>query len=312
MSRPRSTSKSKPLFAAALILLAGRHGFASPCCGGSAAAPALISGDERAQLGLLLSRASVIGDAPAAGIPVFRSSSESEILQTLRIDSAFLLSDRWQAGAVASIGRREHSRGATSASAAGIGDLKVNLAFEALPEWTYSPWKPKGYVFAQLSLPTGRSVHESASAVDAFGAGTASVAAGALFIKRWRTIDAFVLSEVHQGIARSLASSDGTESEIVPGPGASLGWGAGWSSGPVRAGFRVQPAYSAPRRVISGGIESVSSRQLVWDTGLDLTYLGADSWSWSASYTDQTLFGPAVNATLSRIFALSLQRRWDR
>ncbi|MBU6376775.1 MAG: hypothetical protein KGQ59_12310, partial [Bdellovibrionales bacterium] len=47
---------------------------AAPCCGGTSASPAWISGDDRVQAGFSISRSTVIGDAPETGLPVFRSS----------------------------------------------------------------------------------------------------------------------------------------------------------------------------------------------------------------------------------------------
>src|SRR5688572_10532929 len=72
---------------------------AAPCCAGSSATPTLISGDDFAQLSLGASVGFTIGDETGEGIPVFRSSRESEITQIYRLEGAILLSDRWQAGA---------------------------------------------------------------------------------------------------------------------------------------------------------------------------------------------------------------------
>jgi hypothetical protein len=52
------------------------------------------------------------------------------------------------------------------------------------------------------------------------------------------------------------------------------------------------------------------------DTAIDANYLVAEeragTWTLFASYVDQTLLGPARNATLSRTVALGLQHRWNR
>jgi hypothetical protein len=64
--------------------------------------------------------------------------------------------------------------------------------------------------------------------------------------------------------------------------------------------------------VTSSTGETLQANQLAWDAGLEASYLVADDWSISASYTDQTLLGPAVNTALSRTFSLAIQHRWQR
>lgn len=320
------------MFSLFLILLgfvfSGGAAWAAPCCAGSSAAPAMISGDDRAQMSLFASRSTVIGDAPSAGIPVFRGASDSETTQTLRLDGAFLLSDRFQMGASVPLVVRGIDRPALATTlktdggvgATGLGDLRVNFSYEALPEWGYSVWKPKGYVFLQLTLPTGRSIYEATGPgeVDAIGRGFYTIGMGSLLVKRWSHWDAFAIPEVHYSLERTfldVGSSVGSDSmTVAPGWGTSLAFGVGYSpsSSPMRFGMSLQPIYSQPKRVIFSGGESLASYQLTWDASFDVTYLVSSEWSVNANYSDQTLLGPAINSTLSRTVALSLRRGWER
>ena len=128
--------------------------------------------------------------------------------------------------------------------------------------------------------------------------------------------DAYAMPEVHYSFARSFQEDAGGDTLTVsPGFGGSLELDLGFSiplGGNFRIGARLQPMLGASKRVSSNIGETVSSYQLSWDSVLEVSYLIATEWSATASYTDQTLMGPAVNSTLSRSFALALQHRWPR
>lgn len=322
MRKPRSRFAIKqgalPAALLAITLSAPRLAQGAACCAGSSAAPALISGDDWVQLSATVSRSQVIGDAPAQGLPVFRSQGNAEITQIYRLDGAWMFADRWQTGA--SIPLIHHSNERARASSTGLGDLRFNLGYEILPEWEYSTWKPKGILFLQATFPTGQSVYDtgSISATDAVGSGFYTFSLGSLWIKRWSSWDAFALPELHYGLPRTFQAADTERTRVSPGFGASLALGGGWSpgGGAFRLGLRIQPVFNQAKSIqISGdGADAATrtSRQLAWESGLDATYVWSDQLSLGASYVDQTLLGPAINSTLSRSFALSLQRRWPR
>lgn len=297
---------------AGLLLPAAGH--AAPCCAGGSALPALISGDQAAQFGASFAQSAVIGNAPAVGIPVFRASENVERTETLSLDAAALVSDRWQAGLSVPLVRRLIRTNSLHANATGFGDIRASLGYEAWPEYTYSEWKPRGFVFAQFILPTGGSLDTATlsgadGAVNARGQGVYSIALGTLLVKRWSSWDTFFAPEIHYNFPRSF------EDEKVAGrTGGSLSWGLGWSpsGGAIRIGLRIQPAYQQGKTTSQDGRIQTASYQLSWNTALDLTYLYGADWSFSASYNDQTLIGPAVNAPLNRGFSIALQRKWDR
>ena len=108
---------------------------------------------------------------PAGGIPVFRADGDTELTQTLRVEGAFLLGDRWQIGASVPYTRRSRNTPDLASASSGFGDLGPERgAYEILPEWTYSVWKPRGFVFVQGLIPTGGSIYESSfGATDPWG-----------------------------------------------------------------------------------------------------------------------------------------------
>lgn len=295
----------------------GQTARAAPCCSANAAAPALISGDDQAQVSLIGGNTSIIGDAPVEGTPIFRSSNNNETLQTVNLDGAILVGDRWQLGAGASLIRRSFSQPGFNNAATAFGDIRMDAAYEALPEWSFSTWIPKGYVFMQLIIPTGKSIYETVlpGGVDAVGRGFFTLAAGSLFLKRWSSLDAYVMPEMHYAFTRTFTDpTTGGPFTISPGLGASFALGLGYSpgGGNFRIGARVQPMWGDRKTVNTAQGERLTAYQLSWDAALELGYLIATDWSLTASYTDQTLLGPAVNSTLGRTFSVAVQHRWER
>ncbi|MBC7690625.1 MAG: hypothetical protein H7222_02560 [Methylotenera sp.] len=288
---------------------------AAACCAGSGAAPSVISGDDVAQVSVSAARGTVIGDAPAEGLPVFRNGATSEVTEIYLLSGAILVADRWQVGAGVPILRHEAAAKSTGSSS-GLGDIRLNGAYEFLPEWTYSAWKPRGFGFLQFTLPTGTSVYDtqSAGAVDALGKGFYSLGAGSLLVKRWSAWDTYAIPEVHFSFRRTFRNENAEQLQIGSGSGASVSWGVGMSPGEgnFRIGLRLQPLYESPKGVVSDGATSRSGHQLSWNTALEATYLVSTAWAINGMYVDQTLLGPAVNTTLSRTLALGLQRRWER
>lgn len=286
---------------------------ASPCCSAQSAVPSLISGDEQARLSAGISYARVIGDAPSEGIPVFRAHNDAEVTQVTQIEGTFLLADRWQFGGNVPFLYRDLDRPSMHKNDWGIGDVRLSLGYEVLPEWSYSVWKPKGYLFTQLTLPTGRSVHQvTPEQPVVFGKGYYSVNTGIFLVKRWNYWDAFFAPQVRYSFSRKFEEQN---VEIYPGFAGAAIVGGGVSPSFVpsfRLGAWIQSLYQQPQRSKSSVGESVSHSQLVWDVGVDTSYAFDDHWSLHLNYTDQTLLGPAINTTLSRTVAFSLQRNWLR
>jgi hypothetical protein len=306
------------LFATAVLLASDAR--AASCCGVASAAPTLITGDDLGQVSVSVAQSQIVGDAPATGLPVFRANGDDEQAQTLRIEGAFLVADRWQLGASIPVTRRSRETARMNSSASGIGDIGLSAAYEILPEWDYSPWKPRGFVFTQLTIPTGGSAYDASLTssqpwgMDARGRGFYSGGAGALFVKSWSSWDALLIAETHRSFTKTFTDPGTNEPlKLTPGWGGSLGLGAGYSPGrlPIRFGLLVSPAHEGGT-LAEGSIDSHSSSQLVWNTSLLAAWMPTRQSSVSAIYTDQTLVGPASNVALNRTFAVLLQKRWER
>ena len=289
---------------------------ASACCARSSAVPILIVGDDQSQINFGIAQGKVVAETTEEGVPIFGSPDESETNITYRADVATLLSDRFQVGVSVPVVQHMISFSNRSDSGVGLGDVRVSVGYEVIPVWDYSKWKPQGFIFSLVTLPSGRSVYESLSptASDVTGNGFYSVSVGSLFLKRWDAWDTFFISEIHYSLPRTFESNS-DPLFVKPGFGASAGLGVGFSpkEGPVRLGLRIQPRYDQPRQVPSMSLGLPQGRFLsVWDTGFDVSYMVSGSDTLMVSYTDQTLLGEAINSNLNRVFAINFQHRWAR
>ena len=300
-----------------LLLLSPAHLWASACCARTPAAPFLIVGDDKAQLSVGVGSSSLIAQAGADGALTYEPSESLNRIWNYRLDGAFLLSDRWQMGLSVPVVTHSIREPGIFGSTTGIGDGRLSIGYEILPSWSYSKWKPQGFVFSVISFPTGRSSFEASNPnnSDVTGNGFFAASLGTLLMKRWTIWDVFFLGEVHYSFPRTFSNAGGNY-QVFPGMGASGGIGIGYSpgGGRLRLGLRIQPRWDQLELIPSRNSGATGTRGQRWtnDTGLDVSYLVAATDTVMISYTDQTLIGPVASAPLNRMFALNFQHRWER
>jgi len=132
---------------------------------------------------------------------------------------------------------------------------------------------------------------------------------GAFFLQTSAQLDTSFLIEGSFPLPRTFASqsqSDLGDGPLSPGASFRAQIGAGWSFSrlPFRVGVRF-----APRLRLAGSRGILS--QLLWDSTLEAGGEIREGLAWQAAYIDQTLLGPAWNATLGRTLTLTLITRWE-
>lgn len=278
---------------------------ASACCGGAFSIPTLITGDDRAQttFGFSDSQLDTVVDSDG----VWSKVQARDHVRTLKLEGAFLIADRWQAGFSLPLEQREKN-GAMGGESSGLGDVVGLLGYEFLPEWDYSPWRPKGTGFLALTAPTGKSPYESEddAGLSARGRGFWTVGAGSVFTKVLRAWDVNGSFETHHSFERSKNSVTQT-----PGNGSIVGAGAGWNSQFLRVGGSLSWNREEGVRNQSVVVSESAAQQFATAT-LSLSYLFPDLWAGSLNYSDQTLFGQPMNTSLSKSISVLLQKRWNR
>lgn len=288
------------------LLLSAEAALGAACCGGGIAAPAMIAGDDRAQLTSSYSFTEVAVDSvDSRGI--WRKWEHHQRVETFRVEGAHLLSDRWQAGFSLPVIRRSR----LEQTYTGLGDVSATLAYEYLPDWDYHPIRPKGTGFLQLSFPTGKARAESdVGGLDSRGNGFLSVGLGTLLTKAMGPYDLFTLAEIHRSMPKDVANTS-VKGTLRPGYGGTLTLGAGYNFWAWRIGPSLSWTYEDPVE-LRGDVSSSGTLERYTTAALALSYLPSDAWAGTLTYSDQTLFGSPLNTSLGRSFALQVQRRWGR
>lgn len=296
------------------FLLFSRWSFSAPCCAGNAQFPTIIAGDDRTQITSTFTFAGVPAEATVGGDIKYRKADDLETSQILRLDFASLISDRFQLGLSFPWIRRHRERKAKEYSASGLGDLTGTLSYEVLPEWSYSFWKPRGFLFLTASAPTGGSIWDAQEMfkLDSRGKGFWRMGVGTLFLKTFGNWDFSFLFEGHQGFSRSLNNSVG-ELLLNPGWGLTSQLGLGYSptGGNLRLGTSLSRSFekgTATRGVFSGEGENLE----LWSPVLQLSYLVSEEMALNLSYSDETLISGSQNSALQRTFSFAFQKRWGR
>lgn len=282
--------------------------FAAACCGGGFATPALITGDDKAQLTTTYSNSRVDTDVYSSG--VWQKRSGDDISQTYKIEAARIYDDLFQFGFSLPVQTRTRS-GSLGGTSTGLGDVALQAGYEFLPDWDYNPWRPKGVGFLTLTLPTGKSVYESEDALglDSRGRGFWALGVGAAFVKTLRNWDINSTLEVHRSFEKMVHSSQ-LNGKVKPGAGGSFVIGSGYSIQDFRLGAALAWNYEDPIQVEGNADEGSAQRFAIGS--LLASYVYQNGWASTISYADQTLFGSPTNTSLSKTFSLSIQKRWAR
>lgn len=285
--------------------------FAASCCGGSLAAPALILGDEQRTFTATLAQREILEDVDTDGI--WRKNQNHENIQNLKLDFATLFSDRWQTGVSVPMIRKSKQYNSEENSKTGFGDVVLTLGYEALPEWEYSEWKPRGYLFTTLTVPTGKNLYETqGNTVDVRGRGFWALGFGAAFIKRWGLIDSVAQLEVHRSLPKTVNDPGGAGSlRLTPGFGSSWLIGSGYSVKEFRFGLELS-GRTEQATVVSGAQSSPGSTERDVTASAMIGYLFNDNLAGRLSFSDQRLFGTPLNTSLGQMISLSIQNRWAR
>lgn len=273
--------------------------------------PSLITGDDKATMTTSFSQGQVDTDVTADNIWIKRSDDKLTT-KTLKIDGAMIFNDRFQAGASIPFQMRSQSHVSDENQSSGLGDISGLVGYEYLPDWDYNPWRPKGVGFLTLTLPTGKSIQESEtiSGIDSRGRGLWAIGVGTTLTKSWTHIDANSTFEVHRAFNKDVHNSqmDGT---LKPGYGSSFGVGAGYNVKDFRVGTSLTWTYEDAINV-DGANSSTGSVERFATAALQTSYVFDQGWAGTVSYADQTLMGSPIRTTLSKVWSLSIQKRWAR
>lgn len=286
--------------------------FAASCCGGGASLPNLITGDYRAQFTINLSNSGVTHTTNDNGDFIRRDSSNLEVSETMTLMAAYQFSNLWQAGISIPVKKNTHSIADIEESSTGLGDIKGQIAYEFLPEYSYSKWKPRGFIFLQQTINDSKSTYDAKKnlSTDSFGSGGKYTSIGISFVKIISTMDFSFMSEFHHAPSEKIKKNN-KNFRFFPGEGHSylIGGGVSPKNGNLRIGGNILFSHTNSSW-IKGDINSTSSVKEYLEGGLNLSYKHAEQ-SYIMSYTDQSFFGHAKNVNVSKALSISLVQSLD-
>lgn len=305
----RSRKNYNSFFMSVFILFNSEIIFAASCCGGGFSAPALITGDPKSQFTTSFSQSRVDSDVSTSGIWQKRQTDDQS--QTLKLDGAFIISDRYQIGLSLPIQQRSVTSPEGGRSV-GFGDISILGGFEFLPDWDYSPWRPKGIVYTSILIPSGKSIYENdnLNGLKTTGRGFWALGLGTFLTKAFRKWDGFINLELHRSLEKDVSNSE-FRGKIMPGYGLSYSLGLGYNWGSFRLGHSIAWTQEDPINS-SGSLTTTAKEQRVATGSFSLRYLIQDYFSSSLTYSDQAWYGDPSNTTLNKMVLISFQKSWPR
>lgn len=290
-----------------LTTLCSAEAFCAACCGGGASLPNLITGDFKAQMTMSASNSAVTHSVDEGGHYKKRDKNSREVSESLTLMGAYQFDDLWQVGVSLPIKKNTYKTNNDTETSSGLGDLKLQLAYEFLPEYSYSRWKPRGFIFIQHTFNNAKSTHEVSKehGTDALGAGFHTSSLGFSLVKIKRNFDFSFMAEYHKGQKRSF-KSEGQKFDVDPGAGHSMLFGLGYSpqNGSLRYGMNIVQSIENKIKT-SGDVESKSAGKESTELGANLGYMVGDN-SLVLSYTDQSFFGMGKNISSTKVISLNI------
>jgi hypothetical protein len=259
--------------------------FGSSCCGSSVSMPALITTGEKWKFQTVFSQSERIFQISADSEAIKLSKRNQLDVFKSQIKTASLLKNDWQVFSQINYFDR------------GIGDLEFGFGRELLLSEEF-----KTFVWAQLILPTGKSIYKINNPNEApTGSGFWIPGIGASLTRTFGTWDASTSVYFGRGIAEKIKGI-----EIKPGLQSFAQIGLGKNYGNWRIGSSLEYQRENGKKIQSGA-NSVDS--FSWPVSLSLSYLNKGD-IWTASLSDETLLGPTQNTYLNRGVSVSFVRRF--
>jgi hypothetical protein len=284
--------------------------FGAACCAGSSSLPTLITGDYRYQFAFSFINSASTHYVNEEGFKEARDGSNQEIKETINLSGAVMLSPLLQIGASLPFKMNTHKNIYSEEKSSGVGDLHLTSAYEFYPEYSFSYFKPRAFVFLDQTIPLGRSSFESQKIrrTDSTSRGFYSTSLGLALIKQIKTWDLLFMTEYHRSLKRQF---EGNESlEVRPGFGYSSLLSLGYApfTEPWRVGVSFGVSFEEGAELVN--LSEKQSDKYSTEAGLSLSYL-LHSYLMSVNYKDQTLLSWYKNTTLDKSIVLSLIKFYE-
>ena len=300
-------------FFLALFLISPHHqAQASSCCGGSPTSFVVPVNSESLSLNLSNSYIDGVGRAFNNSDDIVKWSTKTRAINALNFSGSYLMSERLsvsgQGGVHFSKFKSDQQRSSLTDQKA--TDVLLSLNYEALPEYTYHPYKPKIFTSLFLNLPFGQSIFEPGTlseGVNVTGHSLWGVGAGVTVYKAWFP---FMLNQQFKFL--QLFSDELGGQNLSSYYDFSSSTRLTYALTRSFTGFiGVTWAYISQRTVNSIILKDVTNRLEALSSQSTTVSLGGsyslnDQVNLSLSYADQTLIGLPRNVVLNRTYTFNI------
>jgi hypothetical protein len=286
-----------------IALLISQKLFAASCCGGGSSSSMIITSDNRREISLGFSARTDIGQTDQNGWSTFNNDQIIDSRSNFNLQYGEQLAENFQLGLKTSIAEKHVKKSGKNEKTQGFTDLELQTTYEYLPEYTYHPYKPRGFLYTKLSIPLSKSIYNSQSSIlsDVRGSGLYSASLGNFFMKKFDLITLKVGLDFTRSLAKKFSEFKiyGFNRYTLP-----LGIAYAFNQSDYSLGFTNTFSYTEQKK-FRGNNLSNSHFERFWDSNIFLNYSPNRQMIYGISYSDSSLFGESINSPLYRSVALN-------
>jgi hypothetical protein len=286
-----------------ITILSSFNLFASSCCGGGSSSSMIITGDNQSEYSFSFSQRTDIGATDSKGYSTVNNQNVLDQQSVYNLQFQNLIADRLQVAVKTSFVQKQIRKQNRFENESGFGDIELQGSFEFLPEYTFSAYKPRGFVYLKGSIPTSHSLYNSNSAVfsDVRGSGLYSLSAGSFFIKHisnWTLKSGAELQHLF-GKNFNNVNLDSYQKFYLP-----IGVAYSNQNWPITLGVNSTFNYQTSK-TLSGAVNSTSGKEYFWELGTFVNWTISREETLGLSLSDSSLVGKNINSSLYRTIGLS-------
>lgn len=290
-------------FTLSFILLLTSNLYAASCCGGGSSSSLILVGDNVQEYSLGFSYRNDLGQTDSMGWSTFHNDSVIDRQNAFNFQLQRQIADRFQLAFKSGVVEKNIQKQNRHEKTTGLSDIDLQATYEMLPEYTYSLWKPRGFLYSKISKPMSRSLYDSRSSIysDVRGSGLYTAELGTFFIK---TISSFTLKttiEWQHFFGKDFGNSSLSDYDKFMLP---LGLSYALASLPMAVGAGATWSYQTPKK-FQGVVSGTSAKEYFWEINSFVNWVITREHAVGLSYSDSTLVGKNINSPLYRSMGLT-------
>lgn len=290
-----------------LLSLISFKSWGAGCCSSSSSLPNLITGEVSEQFKLSYANSSEIYNVDSQYNRREVDQGTYKLAEKASFSLSSLVSDYFQAGVSINFIQQTYKSSENKETESSLGDSTILLGHEFMPEYYYSRFKPRGFVFVQHSFLAGKSEYNNASrsGTDIISKGYEVTSLGISLIKNYQKWNYAFTYQYGYGHEREYG-----DLVIRPKGSQTIDFNIGSSFGLEKFSFNLGFNYyinhgeKLNRGIdIDGQKDSDLSQVISINLGFGLDFNRENSLL--LNITDQSLFNNAKNTALTRSIGMS-------